>query len=102
MIAFRPVSGSTRSSGKDLLHADVLDALLVEGLAVGHVSRVAVELHRVGLRVQAHADAAGVAGLALCLGQERGGDAAAPMVAPDAQPPEAAGPARRRQQAAGP
>src|SRR5215207_298551 len=51
-ITRRPLSGSMRSSGKPLLHGDVLDSLLDEGGAVAAVAGSLVQRERVCLGVQ--------------------------------------------------
>src|SRR3954464_15679591 len=76
-------------SAQRAAHAQVLDALLLERLALALVSASAVELERARLRVQRHALGADGARLALGLPQQRARQAATAGVAPDAQAAEA-------------
>src|SRR3954451_21817710 len=76
-------------SAQRAAHAQVLDALLVERLALALVAASAVEIERARLRVQRHAPGAGGARLALGLAQQRGRQAATAGVGPDAEPAEA-------------
>src|SRR5204862_6174430 len=80
-IVRRPVSGSTRTSGKRLLHRHVLDAGVEEDVTARRVPRALVEAHRRGLRIEHHAVAAHRAGAALGLREPRRADAAAPRLA---------------------
>src|SRR4051794_7796056 len=64
-IVRRPVRGSTRTSGKGLLHRDVLDPGLDEPGPARAPAVVGVEVDRVRLRVQDHPARAGRARLVL-------------------------------------
>src|SRR5919198_6637442 len=79
-------------SAQGTAHAQVLDALLVERLALGLVAAAPVEPERARLGVQRHALRAGGARLDLGLVQERRREAAEASVAADAQAGDAGPP----------
>src|SRR2546423_11670342 len=64
-IVLKPVNGSTRTSGKRALHADVLDPRLRERVAVLRVARGAVDAAGAGLGVEHDALRSGGARLVL-------------------------------------
>src|SRR5438128_1098435 len=76
MIVRSPESGSTRTSGKRLLHRQVLDAGVEEDLTPGAVAGALVEPQRRRLRGQDHLLASHRPRPALGLAEQRAADAA--------------------------
>src|SRR4051794_36873182 len=98
-IARRPVSGSTRTSGKRLLHRDVLDSRLDEVGAAGPVAVVSVEVDGVGLGVEDHAPPAARPRLLFGDVEELRAEAPAAVVLLDCQARELDGRARPHESA---
>src|SRR5947209_12756388 len=101
MIARCPVSGSIRTSGKRLLHRDVLDPRLAKHRATRPVAGVLIERASVGLRME-H-EPAGAGGPRLGVGdlEHRRRDPAPPGVGPHGQPAELDRSAHEQQPACG-